>query len=427
VRQANNSLRFDCTVTVDPPQPVQIAFSKADGTGAERIHASSEALGLHHITLYVMAPETRYSYAVSAPEDPGLPQVTGELVTGALPLEAELVVSVDGEPSSALIGFASPCVDGAYVDVVDPTTGEIVWYHNMQLSQFGLLDAVSFTEDGTALAIVDGSLVEVDPGGNTVMVALRGPEIQNLIHHDVFRHDGLTYVLFKDHQLFDDVDFLLDGVYVLDGSDVVAEWRLVDTGFVPHPRDSDTAIDYSHANAIWVGDDGQALVSFRHLSAVLQIEGDPTDVEFGAVRWALSHPDSDYPSDFTIGSAVGPPADFERQHNVSILPDGRLLMFDNRLDFNQRSRVLEIALPSEATTSTGPGPEATIVRELALPAHCDYQGGAQLTPSGNVLATCAPLRDGYEFDVNGKRAWSIHTECIGTIASYIPRYIPVDW
>jgi hypothetical protein len=244
----------------------------------------------------------------------------------------------------------------------------------------------------------------------------------NLLHHDLFRHDGLTYVLFKDHQTFDGVDFLLDGMYVLDGEGkIVAEWRLTDSGFVPPTRDEDSAIDYSHANAIWVGDDGQALVSFRHLSAVLQIEADPASPEFGAVRWALAHPESDYPSDFTIGSEIGPPANFERQHNVSILPDGRLLLFDNRLDFNQRSRALEIELPS------GSSAEATLVRELVLPSHCDYQGGAQLTPTGNVLATCAPLRDGYEFDADGERVWSIHTECTGSAGTYIPRYNPVNW
>ena len=38
-----------CTVTVDPPQPVQITFGRQDGLGQTRVHTSEKVAGVHEV------------------------------------------------------------------------------------------------------------------------------------------------------------------------------------------------------------------------------------------------------------------------------------------------------------------------------------------------------------------------------------------
>src|SRR5262245_12646414 len=58
--QQMNALRFVCTVTVDPPQAVQLTFVRADGMSATRTVDGTDALGTHELGLYFMAPEQTY-------------------------------------------------------------------------------------------------------------------------------------------------------------------------------------------------------------------------------------------------------------------------------------------------------------------------------------------------------------------------------
>jgi hypothetical protein len=425
----DNTLRFTCAVTVEPPQGVEVRFAPADGSGAERVHTSPAAASTHAVPLYLMRPETDYAVTVTA-DDPSLGEIVTTVTTGIVPLGANIAFAHEGATVTPLVGFASPCLKGAFAVVAEPATQQIVWYQNFTESEFGFLDAASFTEDGTVLVVVGGGVVEVALDG-TVLLSVEateamptGPTI-NGMHHDVFRKSGLTYAIFRETVLVGDQNHQLDGFYVFDDTGaLVAEWHLKDhftpsdaTGSGPDSIPEDT----SHANAVWVGDDGTILFSLRHLSAVLAIAGvDRPD--FGTVLWRLSGDGGEIGSDFVLTSTTTGPVSFVHQHNAHLLPDGHLTMFDNRSLLIEPSRVLDLTIDPVAGT-------AVIEREYVLPEHCDYQGGAWRTPAGRPLATCAPYRDAFEFDPakNDVWDWSLEAECVDTFASHVPRFVPLDW
>ena len=415
-----NTLRFDCSVHVDPPQPVEVTFQKVNGQGPLRVHASDVAQADHEVTLYLMAPETGYTITATATNNR---EITEEIkvTTGDLPPGAQAVISTVGESTSPLLGMASPCADAAYVIILDPSTREVLWYQNFALTVFGFIDAVSFTEDQTVLVIADGSLVEVDLAGNELNRVFSGVDVPGRFHHDAFRKDGLTYVLFSEEVTVGEQLYSLDGFYIFDPSyQLIGEWHLKDH-ITPIPSETSLfIIDYSHANSIWVDDNDNVIVSFRHLSAVAQIDGDTSSERFGTIEWAAAPAVSPLSSDFVVydGST---PSNFQQQHNVHFLPDGRLTMLDNRIAWEENSRVLELSLDFA-------GGVMKIEAEYELPQHCDFQGGAWQTPAGHPLATCAPMRYGYEFDPStGQILWQGNVSCLDEFGSYIPRFVPLDW
>jgi Arylsulfotransferase (ASST) len=171
---------------------------------------------------------------------------------------------------------------------------------------------------------------------------------------------------------------------------------------------------------VWVDESLQVLVSFRHLSAIASIDGDPASPTFGEVHWVLSTPTSDWQSDFTIASNGGQ-ADFFMQHNAFRLENGNLTFLDNRAVVAERSRVVEVRLDEEAGV-------ATIEREWPLAVHCAFQGGAWRTAEGDPVATCAPIRQAWQLDAEtGVAEWSATAECAAGFGTYIPRFVPLDW
>jgi hypothetical protein len=171
---------------------------------------------------------------------------------------------------------------------------------------------------------------------------------------------------------------------------------------------------------VWVGDDDVILFSMRHLSAVLAIAG-VGEPNFGEVLWRLSGNGGELGTDFALSTITTGPASFVQQHNVHVLPDGLLTMFDNRELLEETSRVIDLSLDPTAGT-------ATIEREYAMPRHCDYQGGAWRTAAGFPLGTCAPFREAFEFDPSGTEVtWSIDATCVHLLSTHIPRFVPLDW
>jgi hypothetical protein len=417
---ADNTLRFSCLATVEPPQAVEVRFAPTDGSLPERVHTSAEPEAVHTVPLYIMRPSTEYTVTVDAPGDPSLGEVVTTVTTGEIPLGANLAFTIDGSTTTPLLGL-----------LVEPDTGHIVWYQNFADTMFGFLDAASFTEDGTVLVIVNGGMEEVALDGTVLLdlkpsdgVEVQGPFLQRM-HHDVFRKDGLTYVIFQETVLVGTQNHLLDGFYVFDqAGGLVGEWHLKDH-FTPSDDEGTGAQsvpeDTSHANAVWVEDDGTILLSLRHLSAVLAIAGVGRP-DFGTVSWRLSGDNSEIGSDFVLSSTTTGFVGFVHQHNAHFLPDGHLTMLDNRSVLTELSRVIDLQIDPVAGT-------AVIDREYVLPEHCDYQGAAWRTPEGLPLATCAPFRDAFEFDPTQADAWgwSLEAECVGAFAAHVPRFVPLDW
>lgn len=390
--------------------------------GEELVDASGS------LPLYDLSPDTMYTWRL---ERDGA-TVEGSFRTPRLPSAASIQVTITGTPSFPIVGLRTPCgYDSAYLvldvdpdlEAPDPTgvrpgpdAHRVVGYEYLTEHQDGILEAVSFTEDDTVLGLstFPGGLVELDHDGQPVLQIAEesffGPP-----HHDVFRRDGLTYLLVQEF-----VDGVyLDAVQVFDASgSQMALWRLADH-LEPVVNGKDVLKnDYSHANSIWVDDQGDWYLSSRHLSAVFKIAGlDAPDA--GDVRWILAGDPDETRLDGTLQLLGG--ESFVRQHNVHLTPEGKLALFDNRLFYPERSRLLWLDIDEKAGT-------ASVDQAWTLPYHCPFQGGAWTTASGTALATCAPRRTAFELQRDQPQpVATIEVACTsGDLEAYVPRFVPLE-
>jgi len=415
----DNALRAWCDVTVTPPQPVAIRFAKSLG-GPDRVHHSDATAIDHRVGLYMMANDTEYSWWLESPDGTPLGP-SGSFQTGVVPLDAQLSYTVSGTSDADYVLHQSPCVSTGYV-MVASTEGEMLWYQELATGGFIGVDGVNWTPSNTVLAMAGESVVEVDWMGNELFRADRFVHFSERLHHDVGRDGDYTYALFNESVTHNGDSYTLDGFYVFEPDGTLVEtWRLFDH-FQPPAPDPTVGPDYSHGNAIWV-DDGLALLSFRHMSTVIQVDADPTSATFGEVLWRMegdptdAHWDSDYTLTTSLPATV---TTIEKQHNPHLGPSGELMLFDNRRDVLEPSRWVELELDPGSGT-------ADIVDTYQLPLHCDFQGGAWTTVGDNPFATCAPFRTAYEYE-RGASAhhYSVQAACLTGINIYLPRFVPVD-
>ncbi|MEQ1567076.1 MAG: aryl-sulfate sulfotransferase [Myxococcota bacterium] len=418
-----NVLRYTCQVHVSPPQPVELTVADGAGARPEQVFGSAEVASDHLVHAWFLTAQTPYQWTVTA-LDTG-ETAEGQWFTGALPAGTNApLVTFSGSSTARKIGYLSPCTDGAYVLVADPSDGAVVWYEDVALGPFGLLGGASFTEDRTVIAVVDGGLVEVDLAGDRRLELYPGTQFPGYSHHDVFRRDGLTYALFEEVVHLDWGQYKLDGFFVFDAAgEVVGEWHLADWFLPPDDGTDDlgNVEDYSHANAIWVDAAGRVTVSFRHLSAYVVVDGDPDSPRFGAVVDSVGSTNSPVPSATALTPGALDPFDFQRQHNVHWLDETHLTLFDNRFPGLDNSRVLELELDPAAGT-------VVATRAWELPRQCDYQGSAWRTAAGNPLATCGPTGEGWEFDLDDATVvWSGQPQCATGLTVGVPRLVPLEW
>ena len=97
--------------------------------------------------------------------------------------------------------------------------------------------------------------------------------------------------------------------------------------------------DYTHCNSIAEDNDGNLLISFRHLNSVYKI--DPTN---GNVIWRLGGKSSS----FTFTNDPGNSG----QHDVRCYPDGTYSMYDNAVTTTNECRAVIFTLDTVAWTAT---------------------------------------------------------------------------
>lgn len=140
--------------------------------------------------------------------------------------------------------------------------------------------------------------------------------------------------------------------------------------------------DLLHTNALVVlerpvaglGEAGDVLVSVRNLDLLAVVEP-----KSGRVRWAWG------------------PGQVEAQHQPSVLPNGHLLLFDNRPS-RKRSRVVEVVPESGAIVWEYEGSE----RERFF---SQEMGGCQGLPNGNVLIVESEAGRALEVTRAGEVVW----------------------
>jgi hypothetical protein len=247
--------------------------------------------------------------------------------------------------------------------------------------------------DGGLLAIFEGvGLIRLDRDSR-LQWAYRGGT-----HHDLFtRPDGTIWSLDRrrrawpggegSRQVLDDLVTVLDGqgrvvrqISVLDAIARSAFRGLLD--------DLPKGNDVLHTNTVeWLDSpelaaripafrEGNLLISILQLDTVAVL-----DTEREEIVWAMTGP-------------------WRRQHQPTVVPGGRMLVFDN-LGSGDSSRVVEIDLASQAVTWSWP-PQAD---PAAL--YSKTLGSVQRLPNGNTLVTESENGRALEVTADGVVVWQL--------------------
>jgi hypothetical protein len=178
------------------------------------------------------------------------------------------------------------------------------------------------------------------------------------------------------------------------------------------PRAIDLGYDLVHWNAIEPAGNGTVLASFRHLDAVYKI-----DQNTGAILWKLGGTST--PESLTV---VGDTRSytFGGQHDVRLLPDGTVTVFDNRTNLGSAPRAVRFRIDEQTGT-------ATLLQSITDPAvpTSGCCGSARRLANGDWLIDWAEAKNhpigGYK--PNGQRTFLLTFD---THSSYRAEPVPAS-
>jgi hypothetical protein len=134
-------------------------------------------------------------------------------------------------------------------------------------------------------------------------------------------------------------------------------------------------VDLIHPNALAIDLDGNILVSMRHLSSIVKINR-----ETGDVMWILGGKQNEF--SFINEHSENAPTYFSYQHDVSVLPNGNITLFDNGEQHSPNySRGVEYKLDEQNKT-------ATLVweyRHLPADIYASAMGSVERLPNGYTI------------------------------------------
>ena len=184
---------------------------------------------------------------------------------------------------------------------------------------------------------------------------------------------------------------------------VMFEWHAlghvaVGDSYAPVPHLSSTVYDFFHLNSIQPQGNGDLLISARNTWAAYLIKA--TD---GAILWRLGGKHSTF--------ALGPGVRFAWQHDVELLPEGNVSIFDDEASPPEgpESRAITVALNYTAHS-------ATLVRQLTHPGLrilTQSQGNAQALPEGEELVGWGEAGYVSQFSSTGALTFDMHLSAPG--------------
>jgi Arylsulfotransferase (ASST) len=229
-------------------------------------------------------------------------------------------------------------------------------------------------------------------------------------------------------RLGDGLDYIVDGVTRIDdglGTHLWDTTQIVDPLGLPGLSSSPywlgtfgSAIDFAHANAIDVQEDGSWVMSLKHLDAIARVNAD------GSLRWVISGEPSKatfYGPSIPLLAVKGLETSFQHPHSVGLSPSGTVLVFDNGdvVAGEPFSRVIELAV-DEASL------QAEIVGAWELGVVCPVQSSVYALPDGSLLAACAATKELFELDEAGIRRRSMLSCRDGAPGNSFVRVQPLD-
>jgi hypothetical protein len=382
---------------------------------------------LDTITTLGLRPSTTYHNVVQLEGAVGTARSdTLTFTTGTLPDILERI-SVSATGSGSGLTLTSAQVGGSTVIAFAfDSSGAIRWYREFpgtepvsgDLKQqpnghFTLYRGVSFGSQK-----IPGEYIEVTPAGDSVRaitVALpryldnhellftTGSDAQERLHFFTYDHRNTdlspagvpTTTALAGHQL---VRLRADGSKEFEWN----AWDHLGLDEWIEPPKPDPANpgepDYDHPNSLGFDNDGNYIVSFRHLGQIIKI-----DSQTGAIIWRLGGAKNQFTF---INDPLG---GFSAQHSARILPNGHLLLYDNGTRHpGPESRAVEYALDTGAKT-------ATLVWEFrhVPPIYTPFVGLVQRLQTGNTLVAFAEAGHVSEVGQDGAVKWEADVKVDG--------------
>ena len=403
--------------------PARVAVEyENEFAGKFRTALSETAAVEHRIPVVRLRADTVYQYAVAVENGDGGElsyRARGEFETGALPdILATMLSETRGRSSQDLI-------------MADYQVYSSTGYRQ----RIVMMDALGHPVWSRAPGRADMNLhmISVQPNGN-IMYQLAWcciiettplGEVVNTLAADRTHHgflpleDGRALYIDVHQFAFDDSDngggsereVWIDSLIALDPATGDSErvWDPLDFWDIRDRAQwgerNPNRGDWLHMNSVEESPEGGYIVSLRNLNQVASISPD-----FKTVRWRLGGPDSDF--DFPD------PADrFTMQHTASELPNGNILVFDNRADCpkeeicDKYSRALELRLDFENKADVKAwefSPEPRM--------HSRFLSSAYRLPNGNTLINFGTSEDAatipiaiIEADAQGREVFRLKT------------------
>ena len=371
ISDANPLIAF---VSVSLSSPARVAVEYENEYAGKFRTALSERAVEHVVPVARLRADTAYEYAVGV-ETPGgalAYGARGEFATGELALFATARSAASGRSTQSLMltdyyAQFSDNLSFKYLLMRDEL-GEVVWIHvdsrrGDPERRPGAL--VVHTLPNGNLLYVHGAwrrelgFYEITPLGEPLNKITLGDK-GDLIHHDfVPLDDGRIVYISRYNFTFDDsanggreeTTARIGTLSVYDPStgtfervwDSMKFWDITDPAQRVEWPEGASVVSMTHLNSLSQSPDGGWIISSRNRHQVISISPD-----FQTIRWQLGGPDSDF--DFPDPTDM-----FHAQHTATQLPNGNVLVFDNRADMpdgdGYYSRALELRLDFDAMTA----------------------------------------------------------------------------
>jgi hypothetical protein len=439
-----NSLSAVVTYTADGADSARLAYwSDTEPVAFTPYYRINDGRGT--ITALGLAPGTAYHGRV---EVVGAAQAvaTGSIAfaSGDLPAALQgvrLQLSGTGAPPPGylLTDLTVPNGDGTVFAVAFDRSGAIRWYRGFQADPGEHALAAEQQADGHFTLFVGssrgwepvaGRYYEFTAAGDSLAMYTAGASFYTDPHDLLLRSDGsgdrAAYLFGYDLRSVDltslggSANQLVAGHVILRQSAsgaVQFQWSAWDhftlAEWVGRPPNLAqlTSIDFDHPNSIELDPAGNYIVSFASLTQIVNI-----DAGTGAMRWRFGGQQNQFT---LVGDPLG---GFGIQHDVRLLPDGDLLVFDNGNFHNPpESRVVEYRLDAQAMT-------ATLVWQYrhSPPVFTPFVGSAQRYQNGRTLVGFAAAGLMTEVGADGTVLWEGHLTAAGQPAMlfYRVRQLP---
>ncbi len=366
-----NSLSAVIFITAQNADSARVLYTEPTaGQAATPFYAVRQ--GSVSIPLLGLKPHSTYLYTVEA-FGPGGRGSSSELTlsTSGLPVELSglRMVQLAGAPSPGFL-LTAFLLDSIGAVVAFDTLGEVCWYREFPLrpneqtidaQQNANGDFTVFVGASTGWQPTSGRFIRFSPAGDSLGSLVAGAPYYTDPHEILFSNSdagGERVHLFSYDLRHVDLsaiggasDVLLAGHTILrqapDGS-VEFLWSawdhisLDDWILKPANFSQVTNTDFDHPNSLDIDPNGDYIVSFANLWEIMKIDG-----VTGRTVWRLGGKNNQF------GIVGDPLGGFSVQHDVRLLPDGHLLVYDNGYSHTPpQSRAVEYALDLGAMTAT---------------------------------------------------------------------------